>query len=171
MVSSIFKIVKASTPLKSGTVSPSATRDCRATDSVSLSSGIPDERFEKPSAIARVYCPSVTALGKIPSERSRPKSFASSTRLSLAARPQAIIRLQPVKNQCGKCHKILRRETSERTLRHSLLRIRGNALIEKKVRRNSPSVSSLVRYDPLAASQYSHGTQGSKQISCLKFRR
>jgi len=56
-------------------------------------SGIPEECFGKPSAIAFVYCPKVTALGKIPSERKSPNNLTVSTLLSLPALPHATIRL------------------------------------------------------------------------------
>lgn len=93
LASRIFKIVPASALRKLAPDSSSSLRDWRRTDSVNLSSGVPDDRFEKPSAMARVYCPSVTAEGKIPSERRRPNNLTSSTRRSLEARPQAIMRL------------------------------------------------------------------------------
>ena len=94
LASITFRIVPASVLPRSATNSSSSVRDWRRTDSVNLSSGAPEERFEKPSAMARVYCPSVTADGNIPSERRRPNNLTTSTRRSLDARPHAIIRLE-----------------------------------------------------------------------------
>mmetsp|Transcript_38640 Transcript_38640/g.116019 ORF Transcript_38640/g.116019 Transcript_38640/m.116019 type:complete len:234 (-) Transcript_38640:3318-4019(-) len=57
-----------------------------------VASAVPEDRFEKPSAIPLVYWPRVTALGKMPSERSKPNNFTSSTLLSLPALPKPIIK-------------------------------------------------------------------------------